>query len=312
MVSGTCLTPKDMFISLKRTIYFGWKNFFNQLNLSFATSFILILVILLLSSIFLLKGVAEHLISSIQEKADISVDFKEDVLEQDILKVKEELVKIPEVKDVEYISKEKALEKFIKKRKDDPKIMKALSLFENPFLAHLNIVLFKAEQYPALVNFLENSDLFSSIEEINYPDRKSIINQIFAITENVKRVGIGASLILGLVAISIAFSTIKLAIFNSREEIKIQKLVGASNWFIRGPYLIQGFLAGFFAFLFSLLLTASLLYFLSPKVEAFLGGFNLLNYFLTNFPTILLIQLATGIGLGVISSYIATRKYLEV
>ena len=312
MVSGTCLTPKDMFISLKRTIYFGWKNFFNQLNLSFATSFILILVILLLSSIFLLKGVAEHLISSIQEKADISVDFKEDVLEQDILKVKEELVKIPEVKDVEYISKEKALEKFIKKRKDDPKITQSLALFDNPLLAHLNIRAFEAGQYRAVVNFLETSPFKDLIDDIDYSKRELLINRIFSITAGINKAGIISSLVLAILAILVAFNTIRLAIFNSREEIKIQKLVGASNWFIRGPYLIQGFLAGFFAFLFSLLFTASLLYFLSPKVEALLGGFNLLNYFLTNFPTILLIQLATGIGLGVISSYIATRKYLEV
>lgn len=301
-----------MFTSFKRTIYFGWKNFFNQLSLSFATSFILILVILLLSSIFLLKGVAEHLIISIQEKADISVFFKEDSSEEEILKLREELAKNSEIKDIDYVSKKSALEKFIERHKDESGLMKTLSLFENPFLAHLNIALFKAEQYPALVNFLENSDFFSLIEEINYPGRKSIISQIFGLTENVKRVGIIASIILGLVAISVAFSTIKLAIFNSREEIKIQKLVGASNWFIRGPYLIQGFLAGFFATLFSLLFTASLLYFLSPKVESFLSDFSLLNYFLSNFSTILLIQLATGIGLGVISSYIATRKYLEV
>jgi cell division transport system permease protein len=301
-----------MLTSFKRTIYFGWKNFFNQLSLSFVSSFILILVILLLTSIFILKGVAEHLISLIQEKADISVLFKEDSSEEEILKLRETLAKNLEVKGLEYVSRKSALEKFIERHKDEPGLMKTLSIFENPFLAHLNIALFEAEQYSALVNFLENSDFSKIIEEINYADRRSIINQIFSLTENVKRVGMGASLILGLVAILVAFSTTKLAIFNSREEIKIQRLVGASNWFIRGPYLIQGFLAGFFAFLFSLLFTASLLYFLSPKVEAFLAGFNLLNYFLTNFSTILLIQFATGIGLGVISSYIATRKYLKV
>jgi cell division transport system permease protein len=301
-----------MLTSFKRTVYFGWKNFFNQLSLSFVSSFILILVILLLTSIFILKGVAEHLISLIQEKADISVFFKEDSSEEEILKLRETLAKNLEVKGLEYVSRKSALEKFIERHKDEPGLMKTLSIFENPFLAHLNIALFEAEQYSALVNFLENSDFSKIIEEINYADRRSIINQIFSLTENVKRVGMGASLILGLVAILVAFSTTKLAIFNSREEIKIQRLVGASNWFIRGPYLIQGFLAGFFAFLFSLLFTASLLYFLSPKVEAFLAGFNLLNYFLTNFSTILLIQFATGIGLGVISSYIATRKYLKV
>jgi len=301
-----------MFTSIKRIIHSGWENFLRNIGLSIATCFIMVLTILLITSLFLLQKPIDYLIVSLQEKADISVYFKEDALEQDILKVKEELVKIPEVKDVEYISKEKALEKFIKKRKDDPKITQSLALFDNPLLAHLNIRAFEAGQYRAVVNFLETSPFKDLIDDIDYSKRELLINRIFSITAGINKAGIISSLVLAILAILVAFNTIRLAIFNSREEIKIQKLVGASNWFIRGPYLIQGFLAGFFAFLFSLLFTASLLYFLSPKVEALLGGFNLLNYFLTNFSTIILIQLATGIGLGVISSYIATRKYLEV
>ena len=301
-----------MLTSLRRTIYFGWKNFFNNIGLSTATCFVLIIVILLLTSIFLLKGAAEYVISAIRERADITVFFKEDSSEEEVLKAKEELVKKPEVKRVEYVSKQTALEKFIEEHQDNPELMRALALFENPFLAHLNISVFAAEQYPGLVNFLENSPFSNLIAEIDYAERELIINRIFAVTETAKRAGIVISLILGLVAILVAFNTIKLAIFNSREEIKIQKLVGASNWFIRGPFLIQGLIAGIFAVLFSLSLTYGVLYFLSPKIEFFLLGFNLLNYFLNNFSTVLWIQLATGAGLGIISSYIATRRYLEV
>lgn len=301
-----------MLTSLKRIIYFGWKDFYSSLGLSLATCFILVIVIFLITSLFLLKGISEHLIASVREKADITISFKGDSSEEDILKLKEELVKMPEVKEVEYVSKEQALEKFTKEHKDEPEIMRALGLFDNPLWSSLNIKAFEAAQYPSLVSFLENSSPSNLIAEVDYPQRKLLIEQIFGITEMVKRAGIIISFILAVIAILVAFNTVRLAIYNSREEIKIQRLVGASNWFIRGPFIVQGAIAGFFSVVFSLFMILGIIYFLGPKIGFFLSGFNLLSYFLANLGTIALIQLATGVGIGVISSYIATRKYLDV
>ncbi len=275
-----------------------------------ATCFILILVILLLTSIFLLKGAADYLIISVQGKADITVFFKENSPEEEILNIKEDLTKNPGIR-VEYVSKQTALDKFIKEHEGEQELMKAVTLFENPFLAYLNIKSSEAEQYPALVSFLENSSFSTLIEEIDYLERKPIINRIFSFTENAKKAGIVTSVILAAIAILVAFNTVRLAICNLTDEIKIQRLVGASNWFIRGPFLTQGLISGIFAALFSFFLTYGVLYFLSPKVEFFLSGFNLLNYFFSNLSTLILIQIATGAGLGIISSYIAIRKYLE-
>ena len=301
-----------MFTSIKRIIHSGWENFLRNIGLSVATCFIMVLTILLITSLFLLQKPIDYLIVSLQEKADISVYFKEDALEQDILKVKEELVKIPEVKDVEYISKEKALEKFIKKHKDDPDLTKSLALFENPLPAHLNIKAFEAGQYLAVVNFLETSPFEDLIDNIDYSKRKLLIDRIFSITAGVNKAGIISSLVLVVLAILVAFNTIRLAIYNSREEIKIQRLVGASNWFIQGPFLVQGAMVGTISTLIALLITFGACYFLSPKIEIIFPGLNIFGYFTSNFWTIVLIQLTTGIGLGVISSTIAIRRYLRV
>jgi len=118
--------------------------------------------------------------------------------------------------------------------------------------------------------------------------------------------------LLVIAAILVAFNTIKLAIYNSREEIKIQRLVGASNWFIRGPFLIQGTIAGIFAALIGLAVFSLVCWLLSPKIEFFFPGLNLFGIFTNNLGLIFLIQLATGLGLGIISSTIAIRKYLRV
>jgi len=298
---------------IKRIFKSGWLSFSRDGGLAAATCLIMLIPILLITSLFLLKDVGQFLISTIQEKADISVYFKEGAPEEDILKVKEEVSEIPEVKSVKYVSKEEALESFVQRHKDDPVLMESLEeVGGNPFLAALNIRSFEASQYQAVANFFETGIFENLIEKIDYYQRKSVIDRIFALTSGMGKTGISLSIVLAIVAILVAFNTIRLAILNQKEEIKIQRLVGASNWFIRGPFLVQGAISGIFATIICLLIFTLICWFLSPKIEILFSGLNIWKYFTSNFFTIILLQLVTGIGLGVISSTIAIRKYLKV
>jgi cell division transport system permease protein len=302
-----------MITTFKRIIKSGWQNLFRDGGLATATIFILVLTIILATSLFFLKGIGQVLIASLEEKADISVYFKPQTLEEDILNVKEELTKIPEVKEIKYLSKDEVLEEFIKKHKDNPVLMESLEeVGGNPFLAVLNIKAFEANQYQAVVNFLNRPDFENLIEKVDYYQRKPIIERIFSLTSIINRSGIFLSLLLSIVAILVTFNTIRLAIYNSGEEIRIQRLVGASNWFIRGPFIVQGTISGFFAALISLLIFSFICWFSSPKIEIFFSDLNIWKFFTENFFNIILIQLSTGILLGVISSIIAIRKYLRV
>jgi len=305
-----------MFTSIKRIFKSGWLSFSRDGGLTVATCFIIAMTILLVTSLFFSKNLSQFLISTIQEKADISVYFKEIVPEEDILNLKEEISKIPEVKSVKYVSKENALENFVQRHKDDPVLMESLEeVGGNPFLAALNIQAFEASQYPAVANFLDStlpSSYQDLIEKVDYYQRKPVIERIFAITSGVKEAGIFLSIVLVIVAILITFNTIRLAILNQKEEIKVQRLVGASNWFIRGPFLVQGAIAGVISALICLLISALVCWVLSPKIEILFSDLNIWGYFTSNFFTVLFIQLATGIGLGVISSTIAIRKYLRI
>jgi cell division transport system permease protein len=303
----------NMFSSLERIIKSGWINFRRQTGASLATCFIMVLTISLVTSLFLFQKTSQFLISSLEEKIDISVYFKQDSPKEDILKLKDELNKIPEVKEIKYISEEEALEKFTQRHKQDQILIESLKeVGENPFLASLSIKAFNASQYGQISQILENSNFQNIIDKVDYYERKTVIDRIFSLTSNLNRAGIFFSLILGLIAILVTFNTIRLTIYNSREEIRIMRLVGASNRFIRGPFLVQGALAGIFAVLISLLILTPCFYFLSPKIEVLFPGLNIFSYFTNNFWTILLIQFAFGIGMGIIPSLIAIRKYLEV
>lgn len=302
-----------MFTLIKRIFKSGWLSFSRDGGLAVATCFIMVMTISLATSLFLLKDVSQFLISTVQEKADISVYFKESASEEDVLEVKEEISKIPEVKNVKYVSREEALESFVQRHKDDPVLMESLEeVGGNPFLAALNIKAFQASQYQAVANFFEAGTFENLIEKVDYYQRKPVIEKIFALTSGMGKAGISLSIILAIVAILVAFNTIRLAILNQKEEIKVQRLVGASNWFIRGPFLVQGAISGTLAAVICLLIFTLICWFLSPKIEILFSGLNIWRYFTSNFFTIILIQLVTGIGLGVISSTIATRKYLKV
>jgi len=278
-----------------------------------ATVFILLLTIALATSLFLFRGFSQFLLSSVEEKADISVYFKEEISESDIFEFREKLSKVPEVRELRYISQEMALIDFTEKHKDNPVLMASLTeVGRNPFLASLNIMASEPGQYQAIADFLGGSDFTDLIEKVDYYQRKSVIERIFSLTSTINRSFLFLSIILALVAILITFNTIRLAIYNSREEIKIQRLVGASSWFIRGPFLVQGALAGILAALICLLISSLIIWGLSSKVETFFTDLDIFQFFITNFWQIILIQFATGILLGVISSFLATRRYLKL
>jgi len=302
-----------MFILLRRVIKTGWKGFRRNIGLSLATILIMVIVVSLATLLFLLNPVSKILIADIKEKVDISVYFKEDISSEYILEIESEISKIPEVKDIEYISKEQALEKFIEKHQDDPILMGSLTeLGFNPFLASLNIKAWEPSQYEQVVNFLETSSFGNLIDKVDYHERKPVIEKVFSMISGLNKIGIFFSILFAVIAVLIAFNTIRTAIYNSGKEISIMRLIGASNWFVRGPFLIQGIIIGFIATLITLLITFGFCYGFDARIKTIAPDISIYSIFVSNFFLLFLIQLATGIGLGIISSYIAVRKYLKI
>ena len=302
-----------MFILFKRMFRAGWQSLRRNGGIVTANIFIMTMAIFVITSLFFFKDISRFLIINIQEKVDVSVYFKNEALEEDILRAKQELAEVPEVKEVKYVSKEEALEVFVEKHKNNPILMESLEeVGINPFLASLGVKAFQASQYATVVGFLEDFHFNYLIEKIDYFERKPVIERIFTLTSDFNRAGIIFSIILIVIAALITFNAVRLSIYNSREEIKIQCLVGASKWFVRGPFLIQGAICGFFAALTCLLVFALLSWGFNSRAEFLFPGFGLFNFFVKNIWMILLIQLFSGISLGIVSSLIAVKKYLNI
>ncbi len=307
------LSFNNMLTSVKRIIRLGWTSFSRDGGAITTTVFILVLTISLVTCIFFLKGISQILISNLEEKVDISVYFKEDTTEQEILSVKQKLYQVSDEENIEYISKEQALEIFVERHREDLVLMASLEeIAINPFLASLNIKASDPVKYKEIANFLEGAVFEDSIEKIDYNQRRPVIERIFNLTNSFKKIGIGISVLLVLLSFLVVLNTTRLAIYNLKQEVEVQKLVGASNWFIRGPFLVQGVIAGAIAALISFVIFGLGSFIFSSNINALFSDLNIWQYFTDNIFTIILIQLVTGIGLGVSSSIIAIRKYLKV
>jgi len=297
---------------ISRIFHYGFKNFWRNGLLSTATVAIMVLALLVSIGLILFRVATDRASASIQEKIDISVYFKTNVSEDQILNIKQSLESLSEVKQVDYISSDRALEIFREKHKDDQVISQAINeLNTNPLQPSINIKARTPDKYAVIADYLQAPRLATYIDSVSYAKNQVVINRLATIVNNVNRGGLTLIIVLALVAGLVVFNTVRLAIYSNRDEIGIMRVVGASNAFVRGPYVVEGIISGGLAALLSLIIAAPVVYFISPYLNAFIPGLNVFKYFYTNLFSLLGYQLLFGIVVGGLSSFIAVRRYLK-
>lgn len=304
-----------MFTNLKRAFKFALSDFSRNIGRSISAIFVLMIIIIFVTGLFFLRGASNFIISEVQNKIDITAYFKSDAKEEDILNIKDTILKdFPDIKKIQYVSKEDALNNFTLKHQGNSVFSNALTqVGDNPFLSSLNITTTgNALQYENVANVLQSDQYSNLIEKVDFSDKKATIEKIFSITSSINTFGLVLAIILILIAILVVFNTIKLAIDSSKDELTTMRIVGASSWFIRTPFIIQGALFGFVSFVFCFFITAFMAYFLSSGLLSIMAGFSLWHYFISNIFLIILIQLLFGVALGIISSFIVVQKYLKI
>lgn len=299
--------------AFKRIFRTGWLNFKRNSYLSFGTTGIMALVLLLFSGLMVLNYVSGQIISGLEDKVDVSVYFKNDASEDQVMSVKRDLEASSAVARVTYTSKDQALVDFKTKHAGDALIQQSLAeLADNPLESSLNIKAKDSSRYADIVTFLEGNKLRPVIDKINFYENEAVINRVESISRGVSNWGLVATLVLAFIAVLVTFNTIRLTIYNQKQEIEIMRLVGGSNWHIKAPYLIEGALYGIFSAAIAIVIFYPVLWFISSKVSVLIPGVSLINYFLSNFIQFVPLIFAMGIALGIISSYIAIRRFLKV
>ena len=289
----------------------GWLGFWRNAWLSAATIIVMTLVLFVVGNLVFLGALSHTVLRSLESKIDVSVYFTPDAPEQEILTLKREMEARPDVKEVSYISRDSALASFRERHKDSALIVGALDeLDDNPLQASVNIKAADSSQYGAISDFLAEKKS-PIVSKINYFENQDVIDRLSSIVGSVRGAGAVLTIFLAFVAVLVAFNTIRMAIYTVREEIKIMRLVGASRWFIRGPFLVTGLLYGAAAGALITLAFLPLTWLAAPKLLLMVPDFNLFRYFISNGLEFFLIMLGAGIFLGVVSSLIAVRRYLE-
>ncbi|MBP6904831.1 MAG: ABC transporter permease [Candidatus Pacebacteria bacterium] len=304
-------------IRLQRVVRSGWINFRRNGLVSYAAILVTTITLSVATAILLFQAVLMNGIGQLQNKVDIAVYFSVDAAEENILSLKDTLEKLPEVSTVDYSSADQQVIAFRDRHVDDYLTLQALDeLGDNPFGGSLQIRAKDSTQYEAIARVLEGDSQIARdnapiIERINYSQNKVVIDRLNMLIKNVREVGLGITLVLGLISIVIVFTTVRLTIYMARDEIGIMRLVGASSAYVRAPFIVGGLLYGFFAWIITTIIFLPGTYFLGTHATGIIG-FNLYTYYLTHFFTIGGIVLVIGLFLGAISSYLAVRRYLNV
>lgn len=302
-----------MFTALLRVIKYGLLGFVRSGWLSTATIVIMVVALMIFEGMMVFNILTQSALETLQNKIDISAYFKSDISEDEILRVKSSIEGLAEVKQVNYISRDRALEIFKTRQQNEETISKALEeLKENPLLASLDIKAHNPKDYAVINAYLNNESLKNLINKVSYAQNSLVIEKLIKIIDTAKKAGLLLATLFSFTAGLIIFNTIRLAIYSYREEIEIMRLVGASNSFIRGPYVVEGILYGLVASILSFAIIVPIVYYASPYLIYFMPDVNIWSYFVSHSIGLFFYQWLFGIGLGVISSIIAIRKYLRV
>lgn len=302
-----------MFLVLGRTIKESFVNFWRNGWLSIASVSVLTLSLYVVGALMILIIASGTILKNVEDRINVSVYFKADVTQDQIMAVKSDLENYAEVKSVEYVSKDQALADFKKNNASEPVIIQSLNeIGGNPLLASLVVKANDPSQYQSIADYVSNASYKDEVSRINYAKNKEIIDRLSNITKQTRKVGAALAIVFAAVAVLIIFNTIRINIYIHKPEIEVMRLVGASNMFIRLPFLFEGMIYGIVSSIIATIFLLITVNFTSPHISPAALSTNLMSFYMNNLWFILGIQALAGIALGILSSWVAMRKYLKI
>lgn len=302
---------------LLRIIRFAFQNFWRDIWLSSVTVIIFILAISLVGVLSGVRVVANQAIGVLQAKADVTISFDPAVDQSLIEEIRQKVSALPETTSVEMVSADENLRRFKELHRDDPIIQQGTeAVGDNPFGPSMIIQARTLEEYPAIAKVLEDQSYAEAIASGGQAlaENTAAIGKLSTFTKTIERFSLILTLVFSIIAMLVVINTVRIAIHTHREEIGIMKLVGATNDYVRGPFLVESVVIG----LLSALVASGLLLIgiavLSPTFDRLFSGYDvqMAAYFRQHFLAIFWPPLVGAVILSVFSAAIAMGRYLKV
>ncbi|MFU2363576.1 MAG: permease-like cell division protein FtsX [Clostridiales bacterium] len=289
----------------------GFRNVFKNKKSTIASLVIMCATMFIFGLFFAVGQNVNHITKTIEEQQGMEVFIYDEATEEQRTELKNKIRSIPYVNTIEEKSKEQALEEMKKMFKDKKFLWATYDGENNPFKASFVVTLTdltKAEEVKTEI--ADSTEVVSNIEV-----RTDTINALIKIADGINIITTVILIILVLISIFIITNTIKLTVHARRKEISIMKYVGATNSFIRWPFMVEGMLIGLISVLISLLILSVIYNAVIAQIQQSLinGMINIpLLTFQELFKTLLTVYLVLGLGVGALGSAISMKKYLEV
>lgn len=301
--------------SFFRIIRFAMQSMMRNFWLSFVTVSVFVLTLMTVNSVIILNVLANASVKSVEGRVQVTVYFTSDSTADTVKNVQSYLLGLSQVREVSYVTAEEAILAFKATHRNDPVILAALEEVDgNPLGQALKIRAYNAGDFPFILEALETPEYKSYIKEKNYDNYESALRVLSDFSEKVRLGFLILALFFGFIAILIVFNTIRVAIYVHRDEIGIMKLVGANDWFVRGPFLFESIFYALIATGIMAGIIAGTLSFANPYIIAFFQGVDvdLVAYYATNAVPMFGAQFGILAILGLGTTAFAMRRYLRV
>ncbi len=303
---------------LKRTMKSGAISFWRNGSVSLASVLILTVTLTVITMVLFSGVVLSSTLETIKNKVDIDIYFVKGASEDNILAFANDVKKNADILDVKYTSRDQAYQNFKERHKDEEATIQALTeIGDNPLPASINVKAKDPNKYESIVTFLKDKHTAMGndtiIDKINYTEKnQQAIGSLNRIINASNKLGILIAVFFAIVSILITFNTIRLAIYIFREEVSVMRLVGASETYIRAPFVTVGILYGLVSAIVTTIILLPITHYAGNWTEKLGTGINLFDYFRSNMLMITISLVVAGSLLGAISSFLAIKKYLKV
>lgn len=305
-----------MMLQFWRVLHAGARNFMRNAWLSTAATVVMTITLTIIVTSFITNSTLTQTIKGVTDKIDVSIYLNDGITPDQRDSFEAALKANPNVKSVTYLSKDQVLNQYKSQIGNNQKLLEGIQLTGNPLDAEFHVFARNQTNLDSIISVTNEPDFKKLLDPAAPPSysgqNKDSINRIVSVSNFFKTAELFASILFVIISTLIIFNTIRMAIFTRREEIEIMKLVGATKWFIRGPFIFEAAMYGIIAAIIAVILSYALLLGAGPKLSSYINVASTIDFFRSYPALIILGELIIGILIGAFSSLLAMSRYLKL